>query len=73
MPTRADILWLGISAAVTGSLAGGLLLGIGLGLAANGQPLGFLLIVPAAPLAGLIGWLLARRPAAQLPPQERPR
>jgi hypothetical protein len=65
MVTRTDILWLGVSAAVTGSITGGLLLGIGLGLAVNGAHVGWLLILPAAPLSGGIGWLLARRLARQ--------
>ena len=66
MITRGDIIWLGVSAGVTGGLVGGLMLGIGMALAANGQPLGFLLIVPGAPASGLIGWILARRLAGQL-------
>jgi hypothetical protein len=61
MIRRSDIIWLGISSAVSGALVGGLLLGIGMALAAGGQPLGFLLIIPGAPIAGLIGWLLSRR------------
>jgi hypothetical protein len=28
--------------------------------------IGFLFIIPGTPVAGLIGWLLARRPARQL-------
>jgi hypothetical protein len=66
MVTRSDILWLGLSAAVTGALVGGLLLGIGLGLAVQGVNIGWLLILPSAPLSGAIGWLLARRLARQL-------
>ncbi len=66
MIQRTDIVWLGISAAVTGSLVSGLMLGIGLGLATRGVYAGFLLVIPAAPAAGLIGWLLSRRLARQI-------
>jgi hypothetical protein len=66
MIKRSDILWLGISSAVSGSLVGGLLLGLGLSLAGNGQPIGLFFIIPAAPVAGGIGWLLARRLGEQL-------
>jgi hypothetical protein len=66
MVTRSDIIWLGVSAAVTGSITGGMLLGIGLGLAVAGAHIGWLLILPAAPLGGLVGWILARRLAKQL-------
>ena len=66
MIQRSDIIWLGISAGVTGSLIGGLLLGIGMDLIVNGQPLGWLLLMPAAPLSCLPGWLLARKLARQL-------
>lgn len=66
MVNRTDIIWLGLSAAVAGSITGGLLLGIGLGLAVNGAHVGWLLILPAAPLSGGIGWLLAKRLAKQV-------
>jgi len=66
MITRDDILWLGISAGVTGSLTGGLMLGIGMDLIVNGQPMGWLLLLPAAPVAALPGWLLARKLVRQL-------
>jgi len=42
------------------------MLGIGMDLIVNGQPWGWLLLLPAAPAAALPGWLLARRLAAQL-------
>jgi hypothetical protein len=67
MVKREDIIWLGVSAAVTGSLVGGLLLGIGLGMVVNHIYGGFVLIIPGAPVSGLIGWLLARRLARQVP------
>jgi hypothetical protein len=68
MITRGDILWLGIAAGVSGGLIGGMMLGIGMDLTVNGQPLGLLLVVPGAPASGLIGWLMARRLARQLAP-----
>ena len=67
MVTRAEILVLGLTAGVLGSLLGGLMLGVGLGLAVNGAHIGWLLMLPAAPLSGLLGYLLARRLARQLP------
>jgi hypothetical protein len=66
MVNRTDIIWLGLSAAVAGSITGGLLLGIGLGLAVNGAHIGWLFMLPAAPISGGIGWLLARRLAKQV-------
>jgi hypothetical protein len=68
MVTRADILILGLTAGVVGSLVGGLMLGVGLGLAVNGAHIGWLLVLPAAPVAGLLGYALARRLARELPP-----
>jgi hypothetical protein len=68
MVTRGDILWLGIAAGVSGGLIGGMMLGIGMDLTVNGQPLGLLLVVPGAPASGLIGWLMARRLARQITP-----
>ena len=66
MVNRGDILWLGISSGVTGGLIGGLLLGVGMDLMVNGQPLGLILITIGGPASGLIGWLLARRLSRQL-------
>nr|WP_294529539.1 hypothetical protein [uncultured Rhodopila sp.] len=66
MITRGDILWLGIASGVTGSLIGGMMLGIGMDLIVNGQVWGWLLLLPAAPAAALPGWLLARKLASQL-------
>ncbi|MEA2744704.1 MAG: hypothetical protein QOG25_3075 [Acetobacteraceae bacterium] len=66
MIKRSDIIWLGVSAGVTGSLVGGMMLGIGMDLVVNGQPWGWLLLLPGAPAAALPGWLLARRLANQL-------
>lgn len=66
MINRGDILWLGIASGVSGSLIGGMLLGIGMDLIVNGQPFGWLLLLPAAPASALPGWLMARRLAARL-------
>ncbi len=66
MITRADIIWLGVSAGVIGSLVGGMMLGIGMSLAINGAPIGWLLMLPGAPASAIPGWLLARRLARQI-------
>jgi len=66
MVTREEILVLGLTAGVIGCLVGGLMLGVGLGLAVNGAHVGWLLVLPAGPVAGLIGYLLGRRLAKQL-------
>jgi len=66
MITRGDILWLGIASGVSGGLIGGLMLGIGLGMIVDGYFIGFIFVIPGAPISGLIGWLLARRLARQL-------
>ncbi|WP_237182866.1 hypothetical protein [Roseomonas marmotae] len=50
---------------MTGSLVGGLMLGIGLGLVVNNVHAGWLLVLPAAPISGLLGYWLARRLARQ--------
>ena len=64
--TRADILVLGLTAGTVGCLVGGLMLGIGLGLVVNNVHAGWVMVLPAAPVGGGIGYLLARRLAAQL-------
>jgi hypothetical protein len=66
MVSRGDIIWLGVAAGVSGGLIGGIMLGIGLGLIVNGQPLGWLIMLPGAPASALVGWIMARRLAAQL-------
>ncbi len=43
-----------------------MMLGIGMDLIVNNQPLGWLLLLPAAPLSALPGWLLARKLCRQL-------
>lgn len=70
MVTREDILLLGLTAGTVGSLFGGLMLGVGLSLAVQGVHLGWVLVLPAAPIAGGLGWLLARRLAKQAPSQK---
>jgi len=66
MITRPDIIWLGVSAGVIGSLVGGMMLGIGMSLIINGAPIGWLLMLPGAPASAIPGWFLARRLAQQL-------
>jgi hypothetical protein len=66
MISRSDILWLGVASGVTGSLIGGMMLGIGMDLIVNGQPLGWLLLLPAAPVSAFPGWMLARKLAKNL-------
>lgn len=66
MINRGEIIWLGVSAAVTGCLVGGLMLGIGMNLIVGGQNLGWLLLMPAAPISALPGWIMGRRLAGQL-------
>lgn len=66
MVTRSDIIWLGVAAGVTGSLVGGMMLGIGMDLIVNGAPVGWLLLLPAGPVGALPGWLLARKLSRQL-------
>ena len=57
----------GLTAGVVGCLVGGLLLGVGLGLAVQGAHIGWLLVLPAGPVAGVLGYILARRLARKLP------
>jgi hypothetical protein len=66
MISRGDLLMLGIASGVTGGLIGGMMLGVGMFLAASGANIGWLIMLPAAPASGLIGWILARRLARQL-------
>lgn len=66
MITREDILVLGLTAGVVGSLVGGLLLGVGLGLVVQGAHIGWLLVLPAAPVAGGLGWLLGSKLAKRV-------
>lgn len=66
MVTRAEILVLGLTAGVIGCLVGGLLFGIGMGLVVQRVHMGWLLVLPSAPIAGLIGYMLARKLARKL-------
>jgi hypothetical protein len=43
-----------------------MMLGIGLDLVVNGQPWGWFLLLPGAPVSALPGWLLARKLSRQL-------
>jgi len=67
MIERGDILYLGLASGVIGSLVGGMMLGIGMSLAIAGAPVGWLLLLPAAPIGALPGWMLAKRLARRLP------
>ncbi len=67
MVDRGEIIWLGIAAGVTGGLIGGMLLGIGIAMMISGAYVGLLLVCIGGPASGLIGWLMARRLAKQLP------
>jgi len=66
MVNRGDIVWLGIASSVIGCLVGGMMLGIGMDLIVNGQPFGWLLLLPGAPVSAVPGWLLGRRLAREL-------
>jgi hypothetical protein len=67
MIKRGDIIWLGLASGVTGGLIGGMLLGIGIAMMIEGVYAGLLLVCIGGPASGLIGWLMARRLAKQLP------
>jgi len=64
--SREEILVLGLTAGVVGSLVGGLTLYSGLALVVAGSHAGWLLALPAAPLGGGLGYLLARKLASRL-------
>jgi hypothetical protein len=64
--SREEILVLGLTAGVVGSLVGGLTLYAGLALVVAGSHAGWLLALPAAPLGGGLGYLLARKLASRL-------
>ena len=66
MVKQSDILWLGLAGGVMGSLVGGMLLGVGMNLIMAGRNVGWVFLLPAAPLGGLPGWILAKRLAKQL-------
>ena len=64
--SREEILVLGLTAGVVGSLVGGLTLYAGLALVVAGSHAGWLLALPAAPLGGGLGYLLARKLTARM-------
>ena len=66
MVTREEILVLGLTAGVVGSLVGGLMFGIGMGLVIDGIHIGWLLALPGAPVGGGLGYLLARKLAKRV-------
>lgn len=67
MVTRSEILVLGLTAGVVGSLVGGLMLYAGLALVmAGNHALGWLIALPAAPMGGGLGLLLARKLARRM-------
>ena len=61
MVSNSDIVWLGIACSVIGCLVGGTMLGIGIALIVAGAPIGWLIMLPGAPMAAGLGWLLAQR------------
>lgn len=61
MASREEILVLGLTAGVTGSLVGGLMLGLGMAAIGQGVHMGWLLVLPAGPAGGALGYLLARK------------
>jgi hypothetical protein len=61
MITRAEILVLGLSAAVIGGLLGGILLFAGMNLVMQGRNIGWLLMLSTAPVCGGIGYWKAKR------------
>lgn len=67
MVSRGDILMLGISAGVFGSLIGGTMLFAGMEMIAAGTNAGWLVMLPAAPVGATVGWIMGRRLASQLP------
>ncbi|HTV66210.1 MAG TPA: hypothetical protein VMD98_11430 [Bryocella sp.] len=66
MVSGSDIVWLGVICSVIGCLVGGMMLGIGVALIVEGAPIGWLIMLPGAPVSALVGWLLAQRLARQI-------
>jgi hypothetical protein len=66
MGLREDILVLGLTAGVVGCLVGGLMLGIGMGMVTQNVHAGWVLVLPAGPVAGGLGYWLATRLVARL-------
>ena len=67
MINRGEIIWLGVASGVTGAIFGGVLLGLGIAMMLEGIHVGLLLICVGVPCSPLVGWLMARRLAKQLP------
>ena len=63
---REEILLLGLSAGVLGAMVGGLMLAVGLGMVSQNAHAGWVLVLPAAPIAGWIGYALAKRTLKRL-------
>ncbi len=61
MITKPDILVLGLTCAVIGGLAGGMLLFTGMNLIVSGQNLGWVFLLATGPVCAAIGWFLAKR------------
>ncbi len=67
MITRGEILMLGIASGVSGGLIGGMLLGIGMAMVIEGIHMGWLLLFVGAPASAIVGWVMGRRLARQVP------
>ncbi len=65
MVAARDIVWLGIAAALSASLIGGILLAAGIALVLSGRLAGIILVCAGAPVSVLIGWLMGRRLARE--------
>ena len=62
-----DVIALGVSSAVIGSLLGGVMLMVGLSIAQQGLFfVGYALVLGAAVIPALVGYAMARRVAARL-------
>ncbi len=67
MVTRGEILMLGIASGVSGGLIGGLMLGVGMSMVIAGINMGWLLLFVGAPASAIVGWVMGRRLARQVP------
>ena len=63
---KSDVVLLGLNVGVVATLSGGLMFGIGLSLVSAGAHIGWLLLLPAAPVGGMLGIWLAKRAAKGL-------
>ena len=64
---KSDVVLLGLNVGVVATLVGGLMFGVGLSLVAAGAHIGWLLLLPAAPVGGVLGIWLAKRAAKDVP------